>query len=295
MNAVNAPAAAEIGGDFELSFADRAPLFPEFTIERREQRLDDPGVAPLVGLFKCLYQSWNGRHLRVFKRRLDSLPVFFLTEFFLHPVLEAKIGELWNPPRAKIVMQNAAVIIEVAIHISETIHGKDAFQRGRVQRRHALLRHGKVRRAEHPHVAVTPRLLREPLDGVIDIPSLLATEKIIEALRFAGAAHVHNHMNVAAGDVEIRIAGFHVAANAARADGHDRSDLIVEGVSADAENDRKFSLSIRPIKITVELGAVRRRNSEIALFAEPIFALRSFPVLCQHGVRYIEEFTYVSI
>src|SRR5438094_8104922 len=86
-----------------------------------------------------------------------------------------------------------------------------------------------------------------------------------------------------------------MAANAARSDVHDRSYLIVEGVSADAENERKFSLSIRPIKITVELGAVGRRNSEIALFADPIFALRSFPVLCQPGVRYIEGFTSVSL
>ena len=67
-------------------------------------------------------------------------------------------------------------------------------------------------------------------------------------------------MHVTARDVKIRITRFHMAADATGADGHHRRNLIFKRIGAHSQDYGKFSVSVRAIEITVELGAVRGRN-----------------------------------
>src|SRR5919198_3102165 len=130
------------------------PFPPKFRIEREQERLDDPWVSATVWIAQRRHKSGYRGDLGIAQRGLNPPAVFFLAEFFLHSVSEAEVGELGNPAGAKIVMQNAAVIIEIAVEIGEAVHGENAFERRRIERGNAFLHHAEIRWAEHADLAV---------------------------------------------------------------------------------------------------------------------------------------------
>ena len=91
------------------------PFLPELRILRKQQRLDDPRVAPFVWIAQRVDKCGNRRHFRIAQRRLHPALVLFVAEFIFHTILKAQVGELGNPTCTKIVMQDAAVIIEIAV------------------------------------------------------------------------------------------------------------------------------------------------------------------------------------
>ena len=93
-------------------------------------------------------------------------------------------------------------------------------------------------------------------------------------------------MYIASRNVEIRVAGLHMPADAAGADGHDRRNLILKGISTDAEDCGKLSLGIRTKDEAVELCAVRGRDRTIACFAHAILALGVRQVCVSMGSLY---------
>jgi len=56
---------------------------------------------------------------------------------------------------------------------------------------------------DHPHIAVAPRLRRDPLDQIVTVECARTA-----AFRFADAARIPDHVDVAARDEKSRIAGF---------------------------------------------------------------------------------------
>ena len=81
----------------------------------------------------------------------------------------------------------------------------------RLQMRRLLLGDGKLLGAEagnadHADIAVAPRLRRDPFDQIVAVPLARAA-----AFRFADAARLTDHVNIAARHEESRVAGLHRA------------------------------------------------------------------------------------
>src|SRR5262245_772299 len=73
-------------------------------------------------------------------------------------------GVILDPAAEKAVMVDAALIAEVAVDVGGAVAGTDALEVRRLLRGGVILAPAPVGVADHPDIAVAPRLLRDPFD-----------------------------------------------------------------------------------------------------------------------------------
>ena len=148
----------------------------------------------------------------------------------------------------------------------------------------AVLNNREIRNAEHPDAAVAPGLRGEPRNGVGDFADRTIVEIAELAARPSGATNVHNDVDVATPDEEVRIAGLDVGNRHGEPNRRKRRRLIRFRIGVNAEDDRKFSRRVGPENVAVECFAGTNRDRYVAIVFEAVLARRKNPIRGEHFV-----------
>ena len=220
--AVDGPAASpfdlEVGGDLDLvRGVDGLPVLPERSVVGIEHEIQ-PEIVRLrivqhVDHVRPVLDVGVGEPLAdarlVLLARIDA---FALAGDVAHRDAAVAAAALARRPRHQ--PHDAAVIAKL-VHVEVAAVHEDRLEVGRRLGGAHHLHRGEVRNADHADIAVAPGLLRHPFDQVADVLALAMAAEIVVAheltVRAAGAAHVSDHMGIAARDHGADIAGFDAA------------------------------------------------------------------------------------
>ena len=146
------------------------------------------------------------------------------------------------------------------------IERKDRLEMRRVElRRHELLS-AEAGNPHHPDIAVAPGLPRNPFDQIVAVKRARAA-----AFRFADAAGVSDHVNVAARDEKARVAGFRRAGPQHRPCRMRQRRLGELGalqilvVDREGEQRRELLRRVRTIDVDRDLDAVAHGHEHVLL------------------------------
>src|SRR5262249_8091201 len=98
--------------------------------------------------------------------------------------------DLMLPPQLLKLAHDAAVVAAVAVAVVLPFPRDDGGEMRRTMRGDAPLVAGVIRNAEHPDLAVAPRLFAGPLDALIEIGDLAVGVRVHHAGRPAGAPRI---------------------------------------------------------------------------------------------------------
>jgi hypothetical protein len=174
--------------------------------------------------------------------------------------------------RARHQPHDTAVIAEL-VHVEMAAVDEDRLEVGRRLGGAHHLHGGEIGNADHSDIAVAPGLLRHPLDQVVDVLALAVAAEIVVAdelaVRAAGAAHVRDHVGIAACDHGADIAGFDAAvpqrARPRLRRQRQRERLQFLAVGAEREQRRHLARCRRPVDVGREVDAVAHRDAHILL------------------------------
>ena len=166
----------------------------------------------VLGILQHIHQKGDGADFRVIKRRVHSLFEALSSPGLPKAGFEHGFGQGLEPDLAEAPVENAALVIAVAVGVGPGEGRKNALQRSWISRGNQAGHERKIGRAEHRDVAVAPALLGYPFECLADVIDGRCAEIAERASGSSGSANVEQDLRVAAAGIEVRIATYHMAA-----------------------------------------------------------------------------------
>jgi hypothetical protein len=116
-------------------------------------------------------------------------------------------GVVVDPSAQKAVMVDAALVAEVAVDVGGAVARADASEMRRLLRGGVILAPAPVGIADHPHIAVAPRLRGDPFDQIVAVVLLVRVEEIPLSLRKPRAPRLGDDVHIAFRHIEAGGAG----------------------------------------------------------------------------------------
>ena len=180
-------------------------------------------------------------------------------------------GHIARPPADEAAGEHPAVALDVPVRVDRALPGHDGGQRRRPQRRHPPGVDGEVGDAHDRHPAGAPRLVRGPLDAVVEVLRLAPAQHRAPPRRVTRAPGVDPHHRVALRHPPLGVDGLPVHEAALLGHGlvHRGSagvvpEVDVLGVGAERDDDRGGPPVVGPEHVGHQLGGVPDRDGGVA-------------------------------
>src|SRR5713101_5766597 len=124
--------------------------------------------------------------------------------------------------------------------------------------------------ARHSHVAVAPRLARDPFHRLTDVLNRLRIDIVEYSSGFVSSRNVDDPQCVSPANVEIEITRLHETPRVGKPFRHYLRGLGCFGIRVHRKNGGKFTCSVWPEDVRIECNSAANRNGNIPLDGDSI-------------------------